>query len=530
MGTRNTHVGVATGVDKLLVYLIATVFFFYLLVTFQTIQYLPSVPTLGDISPYEVEFAPQKSYETPFPQSISVEHYESIQHPAVTQNPTLKIENLSVPPFWDPPAFASFGGVRSYLGNYGSEPMTLEQARNIGSFYNHETQGPLETIFVAIASYRDFQCPQTVESILTRATYPERVRIAVVDQIDAEVDTPCSTPALPCEQDPNQALCKFSKQIDFYQMEAKDAVGPVFARHLGHRMYRGEYFAMQSDAHVDYVNDWDTEIIKEYKASKNEMAVLTTYLSDVTGSVDEEGNRLRQTRPIMCKSDYEGHGKLQHLRHGQQPEGESGIHGEPTFEPFWAAGFSFSRGHFVVNVPYDQYLPMVFMGEEISIGLRGFTYGYDYYTPQFSKCFHYYAARDGTGKRSSVKLFWENQKRFKGVERRSMTRLNGILQMTPEAKESEWLNIESKKYGLGKVRSPKTFFDVFGIDIVNKKVEGHLCQFVGKNMHAVWKVHLRTNTMGVNYDEIDYRFRDPATYGKRNWEDRKEWRESKYIK
>ena len=111
-----------------------------------------------------------------------------------------------------------------------------------------------------------------------------------------------------------------------------------------------------------------------------------------------------------------------------------------------------------------------------------------------------------------------------------MTRLNGILQMTPEAKESEWLNIESKKYGLGKVRSPKTFFDVFGIDIVNKKVEGHLCQFVGKNMHAVWKVHLRTNTMGVNYDEIDYRFRDPATYGKRNWEDRKEWRESKYIK
>jgi hypothetical protein len=45
----------------------------------------------------------------------------------------------------------------------------------------------------------------------------------------------------------------------------------------------------------------------------------------------------------------------------------------PTIEPFWAAGFSFGRGHFVVNVPYDQHLPWIFQGEEISIGLRGFS-------------------------------------------------------------------------------------------------------------------------------------------------------------
>ena len=33
----------------------------------------------------------------------------------------------------------------------------------------------------------------------------------------------------------------------------------------------------------------------------------------------------------------------------------------------------FGRGHFVVNVPYDQHLPWIFQGEEISIGLRGFS-------------------------------------------------------------------------------------------------------------------------------------------------------------
>lgn len=43
----------------------------------------------------------------------------------------------------------------------------------------------------------------------------------------------------------------------------------------------------------------------------------------------------------------------------------------PQLEPYWAAGFSFSRGHFVVNVPYDLYQPMIFQGEEMSIGIRG---------------------------------------------------------------------------------------------------------------------------------------------------------------
>ena len=32
----------------------------------------------------------------------------------------------------------------------------------------------------------------------------------------------------------------------------------------------------------------------------------------------------------------------------------------PQLEPYWAAGFSFSRGHFKLRVPYDAYQPMVF--------------------------------------------------------------------------------------------------------------------------------------------------------------------------
>ena len=59
-------------------------------------------------------------------------------------------------------------------------------------------------------------------------------------------------------------------------------------------------------------------------------------------------------------SDYEGMMPARYLRHGAQPEEEPSIYDMPQLEPFWAAGFSFSRGHFKMRVPYDAYQPMVF--------------------------------------------------------------------------------------------------------------------------------------------------------------------------
>ena len=60
----------------------------------------------------------------------------------------------------------------------------------------------------------------------------------------------------------------------------------------------------------------------------------------------------------MCiyTSDFEGI----YLRHGSQPELKASVREMPMLEPFWAAGFSFSRGHFKIRVPYDAYQPMVF--------------------------------------------------------------------------------------------------------------------------------------------------------------------------
>jgi hypothetical protein len=326
------------------------------------------------------------------------------------------VENgyMRVPKFWDPKPFGEIAdlreqydpsiinnigdGVRRYLGNFGQRLMTTQEAKSIGS---HVKSGEelLETIFITVASYRDWQCSSTVESAFLRATHPERVRVAVVDQIH-ENDKPCSVPpGGSCDENPDQTTCRYRNQIDYLTVDSGLSVGPVFARHLGHRLYRGEYFAMQSDAHITFVKGWDNEIIEQWHSANNEMAVLSTYLSGVEGHINEEtGERISKSRPIMCDSDFEGAGEYKHLRHGQQPEGVPYIHDTPMLNPYWAAGFSFGRGHFVVNVPYDQHLvslstlsvpytlnrilqvsnclttkPWIFQGEEISMGLRGFS-------------------------------------------------------------------------------------------------------------------------------------------------------------
>lgn len=60
---------------------------------------------------------------------------------------------------------------------------------------------------------------------------------------------------------------------------------------------------------------------------------------------------------------------------------------------------------------------MIFQGEEMSIGIRGFTVGYDYYAPERSVCFHHYATGKNAATRNKVKHFWENGDRYKGYVR-----------------------------------------------------------------------------------------------------------------
>ncbi|KAG7360023.1 glycosyltransferase GlcNAc [Nitzschia inconspicua] len=417
---------------------------------------------------------------------------------------------LKVPKFWSPPLHNKQFYSREQAMKVGT---CIETDPKTGSHVRGESCPPEQrTIYIGLASYRDYQCRYTLESAFLRAKHPERIRVGVVDQIIEGEDSRCDEPIEPCDQNPNQALCKYKNQVDVFVMDAPLSVGPVFARHIGYRMYRGEYYATQSDAHVTFTTNWDEDIIAQLEATHDEMAVLSTYLSDIQGSIDEKtGKSLRNTRPIMCNTDYEGGPQGMHLRHMSQPERHPTIRGTPQLQPWWAAGYSFSRGHFVVNVPYDYLMPMIFQGEEMSIGIRGFTVGYDFYAPERSVCFHHYATGKNAAKRNKVKKFWENGDRYKGMGKKAMARLLGIVHMNPEVDPTFWDHTDADRYGLGGVRTPEQFYDLFGIDVVKKTTQGHLCKFVGDDaqMHKDWFPLLRKDGMGIDYSTVKFRWVDP---------------------
>lgn len=225
----------------------------------------------GDSSTGNIHTNNQNLLKVPvgqWPVSIQneLDQFETIVHPGDG------VTSMSLPQFWSPPVHAGKLMTRPQALQIGT---CAEPDPHTGSF-NRGDDCPLEarTIFVAIASYRDFECRLTVESVFGRAAHPERVRVGVVDQIVDGEDVACNTPVLPCSQDPTQALCKYKHQLDVYEMEASLSIGPVFARHIGHRLYRGEYYATQSDAHVSFTQDWDADIIHQMEATQNESKLL----------------------------------------------------------------------------------------------------------------------------------------------------------------------------------------------------------------------------------------------------------------
>jgi len=384
-----------------------------------------------------------------------------------------------LPAWYDP-------GSDGFLGEAGID--------DLGSFV-----ADLPTVFLKVASYRDELCHLTIADAFDKATHPERLFVGVVQQ-NGPGDVPClhsdavdlcPPGASPSTEAPT--LCRWASHVRLFKQHAKDATGPTFARHVGDRLYRGEYFVLQTDAHMTFVTGWDEDVIGQYDAAQNDRAILTTYPTEVEGSLDADGHSLHRTSPVMCATAFTGEGLL---RHGSAIEiypmfGPKA----PVLHPFWAAGFSFSRGHLTVRVPYDCCTPMMFQGEEIDVAARAWTAGYDMYTPHNSVAFHPY------NRKSKPHMFWENTARHKGEGMRSAIRVQALIEMAPNpAALAGYDSTDAARYGLGTVRSVDDFYALFGLDREHRKVTKDLCRWsTSGQMHRQLVAFMRPDKKGIDY-------------------------------
>lgn len=88
------------------------------------------------------------------------------------------------------------------------------------------------TLFVGVSSFRDKRCPQTLVNFFTKAKYPERLTVGVVQQNDHD-DVDCVVEY--CKMMGGHAegpLCPYFDNIQILRVEARWAAGPCYGRHL----------------------------------------------------------------------------------------------------------------------------------------------------------------------------------------------------------------------------------------------------------------------------------------------------------
>jgi hypothetical protein len=232
------------------------------------------------------------------------------------------------------------------------------------------------SIFVSVASYCDDLLLQTLRDCHAKAAHPEALHFGVVDQDDT--DQREGIDALP-----------FRGQIHYVHVNALDARGAAWARHVAFSLFDDEDHLLQIDAHTIFEPEWDRQLIAQLRELQAiaPKPIVTTYPPRFDMVDGKPVTRpwtpgtmftLRPDRREALTLDAPA---VKHV--GVQQRSTRPLPGTHI-----AAGFFFTLGAFVEEVPYDPFL--YFMGEEHDLAVRAFTRGWDVFHPPRVPLFHRY--------------------------------------------------------------------------------------------------------------------------------------------
>ena len=239
-------------------------------------------------------------------------------------------------------------------------------------------------IFVGIPSYRDSELIPTLIDLFKKSENKSRIVVGICLQDDEKM----MNPNLIYEQLIKDSIlkdveeCKKQIRVDFVDwIEAK---GPCWARHRFQKLYEEEEYYLAIDSHMRFCAQWDSKLIELLEKCENPTkSIITAYPSGY-----ELPNNIPTDSRIsfLCFKEF---GKDEMIRFtGKVLTELPNQNNQPISSFFWVSGFSFSKGEVIKQVPYDPHLPFLFFGEEISMTLRLWTHGYDFYCPPFNVVFH----------------------------------------------------------------------------------------------------------------------------------------------
>jgi hypothetical protein len=305
----------------------------------------------------------------------------------------------------------------------------------------------MEKIFIAIASFRDYELPHTILDLISKAENPQRLVFSVVHQFDEEPETN--------ENCINHLLGKYPIHLELHHWT--ESRGGCWARNIAQKYYANERYALQIDSHTRVIKHWDSVLIRNIENLRNiSPKPIISYLSPSYSRNDEYGiDYLFSNIFDMDKIQIP---KIKNITSqywieygGYENEQRTGY--KNVRVPVLYGGFIFSDGQWVVEVEQD---PLhYYTGEEFALAVRSYTKGYDIYTPDRIVSWH--RAHNEPNKKHFTVLPPEfGQYRHKVA----MERLRRLFE-----------GGDLGKYGLGTHRTLDEYEQFSGIDFKNKQIK-----------------------------------------------------------
>jgi hypothetical protein len=130
---------------------------------------------------------------------------------------------------------------------------------------------------------------------------------------------------------------------------------------------------------------------------------------------------------------------------------------EPIPARFYSAHFAFTLGSFVKEVPHDP--EYYFHGEEISIAVRAYTWGYDLFHPHKIIAWHEYTRKGRTKQ-------WDDDKTWSSKNTNSHLRNRKLFEMDGLEKD-----IDFGIYDFGKIRTLEDYERYSGVSFKKRAVQ-----------------------------------------------------------
>lgn len=245
------------------------------------------------------------------------------------------------------------------------------------------------TIFVSIASYRDSELRPTLDALFGAANNSQRISVGVVLQLDSKHSY---------DQKIEASLedMQYASQLRILRLDARDAMGPCYARGLCQTLWRDEDYVLQIDSHMRFRQSWDFYLVETHSkiesTQQSRGVILTTYPSGYT--LPHNITHMETSGTYLVPWKFDDHGMLRQrgrlLKEKTASDNTQVLRPRAHLHYLYAGGFNFGTARACIHdVPYDTMgLSNIFFGEELSMSIRFYTHGYDMYAPTESVVYH----------------------------------------------------------------------------------------------------------------------------------------------